>query len=66
VPNQRAKNKIYLGGFVDKGLKENLIRNAKRAGMEGNTFGFATALIQQAVNRQKRRTLRKRSHAVKS
>lgn len=49
MPNQRAKNKLYLGGFVDKRLHALILRKAKRAGMDQNKFGFVTELLQEAV-----------------
>ena len=60
MPNQRAKNKTYLGGFVDKKLHARILRMAKMSGMENNKFGFVTQLIEEAIKRRKRRP-RKRS-----
>ena len=52
MPNQRAKNKVYLGGFLEKSLHKMIIRMAKENGMEKNKFGFATALMREAVERR--------------
>ena len=49
MPNQRAKNKIQLGGFVEKRLHRQITRLAKQAGMEFNRFGFVQQLIQEAL-----------------
>lgn len=49
MPNQRAKNKLYLGGFVDKRLHAMILRQARQAGMQSNKFGFVTELVQEAV-----------------
>lgn len=49
MPNQRAKNKLYLGGFVDKRLHAVIVRQAKQAGMQHNKFGFVTELLQEAL-----------------
>ena len=49
MPNQRAKNKLYLGGFVDKRLHATIMREAKQAGMQDNKFGFVTDLVREAL-----------------
>ena len=54
MPNQRAKNKQYLGGFVDRGLYAELTRLAKRAGMEENRFGFVNQLLREALRLRRR------------
>ena len=63
MPNQRAKNKQYLGGFVDKRLHALILRKAKRAGMDQNKFGFVTELVQEAV---RQRTTRANGKAVRA
>ncbi len=64
MPNQRAKNKTYLGGFVEKRLLAKLDRLAKEAGMEDNRFGFATLLLQEALeSRVGQGKSRSRKHA---
>ena len=45
MPNQRAKNKVHFGGFIDRQMRLELVRLAKEAGMENNVFRFAMALI---------------------
>jgi hypothetical protein len=49
MPNQRAKNKLYLGGFVDKRLHALILRQARQAGMQHNKYGFVTQLLQEAL-----------------
>jgi hypothetical protein len=56
MPNQRSKNKVRLGGFVDRNLYEQVIRLAKKDGMEDNKFGFAQKLIREALARYKRKS----------
>ena len=55
MPNQRSKNKAHLGGFVEIRLHNEIIRLAKREGMEKNKFGFVQKLIQEAIERRKLR-----------
>ena len=54
MPNQRAKNKIYLGGFVDKKLHARLVRAAAQAGRGDNKFGFVSELVEAALKRRGR------------
>jgi hypothetical protein len=54
MPNQRAKSKVYLGGYVDKKLHARIVQLAKRAGMGDNKFGFVTQLLVEAIKRRKR------------
>lgn len=49
MPNQRAKNKVYLGGYVEKELQKAIVRGAKEAGMESNRFGFVASLVAKAL-----------------
>ncbi len=64
MPNQRAKNKAHLGGFVDRKLNQELTRLAKVEGMERNKFGFVQKLIREALDRRKSRELgRKKKQA---
>ncbi len=44
MPNVRAKNKIFFGGFIDRRSKAAIRKAAKKAGMAHNVFGFAIAL----------------------
>lgn len=55
MPNQRSKNKLHLGGFVDKELHAEIIRLAKKEGMESNRFGFVQKLILEAIDRRKQK-----------
>jgi len=54
MPNQRAKNKLYLGGFVEKELHAKIMRLAEESGMGDNRFGFVTQLVQEAIQNRKR------------
>ena len=54
MPNQRSKNKRYLGGFVDKNLNSKIVRGARAAGMQDNKSGFMTQLLQEALARRNR------------
>jgi hypothetical protein len=56
MPNQRSKNKSHLGGFVDKELHNEIIRLAKKEGMESNKFGFVQKLIREAIERRAKKT----------
>jgi hypothetical protein len=59
MPNQRAKNKIYLGGFVDKKFHARVVRLAKQAGMAENKFGFVARLLEEELSRSPRRSASK-------
>lgn len=61
MPNQRSKDKTYLGGFVEKTLHKRLVQMAKAAGMEHNKFGFAAQLIREALARRKPKVKRLKS-----
>ncbi len=52
MPNQRAKNKVYIGGFIIKDLHKEIVRQAKAAGMSHNKFGFVTQLVERSINRR--------------
>ena len=52
MPNQRAKNKVYLGGFLERGFHQQIVKLAKRAGMEHNKFGFVTQLLEEALEQR--------------
>jgi hypothetical protein len=54
MPNKRAPNKLYLGGFVDRKLKEKISELACQASMQHQEFGFALQLIQEPLNRRRR------------
>jgi hypothetical protein len=49
MPNQRAKNKIHLGGFVTRKLDREIKGMARREKMRDNVFGFVTKLILEAI-----------------
>jgi hypothetical protein len=49
MPNQRSKNKLHLGGFVEKEFHAQIVRLAKKEGMEANRFGFVQKLIHEAL-----------------
>ncbi len=53
MPNQRSKNKLHLGGFVEKEFHAEIVRLAKKEGMEANRFGFVQKLIREALDRRK-------------
>ena len=53
MPNQRSKNKLHLGGFVDKEFHAEIVRLAKKEGMEANRFGFVQKLIREALDRRR-------------
>ncbi len=65
MPNQRAKNKIFLGGFVDKKFHATISRLAKQEGMGHNRFGFVTQLLEEALKRRKSRKPRKPASSKK-
>ncbi len=44
MPNQRAKNKLFFGGFIDRRFKAQIKRAAADAGMKDNVFGFAMSM----------------------
>ncbi len=55
MPNQRAKNKHYVGGYVPRELLAEVKRQARAAGMQKNVFGFAMVLLQEELARRRRR-----------
>ena len=52
VPNQRARNKVYLGGFIERKFYAEIRRAARMAGMASNVFGFGMSLIQDPLSRR--------------
>lgn len=58
MPGQRAKNKVILGGYVDRDLHREIAQLAKMEGMANDRFGFVKKLILEAVDD---RTGRKRT-----
>jgi metal-responsive CopG/Arc/MetJ family transcriptional regulator len=65
MPNQRSKNKLLLGGFVEKELHQEIARLAKKEGMESNRFGFVQKLILEALEQRKKKQKQKRARARK-
>jgi len=63
MPNQRSKDKTYVGGYVDRKLHATIVRLARQAGMEANRFGFVTQLIEESIQRRKGSGRRKSSRA---
>ena len=55
MPNQRSKNKLHLGGFVEKEFHAEIVKLAKKEGMEFNRFGFVQKLIREAIDRRKKK-----------
>ena len=55
MPNQRSKNKLHLGGFVDKDLHAEICRLSKKEGMEFNRFGFVQKLVVEALDQRKKK-----------
>ena len=66
VPNQRAKNKVRLGGFVDRELYRAVVAMAKEAGMEHNKFGFTQKLILEGLALRENRQRKRRSVAERT
>ena len=52
MPNRRSKDKVFLGGFVEKSLKRRLISLARDAGMDHDRFGFVVGLVSDKVARR--------------
>jgi len=59
VPNQRAKTKVFLGGYVEKDLKRQLVTMAKQAGMGHDRFGFVMSLIAAPLAQRRRKLARR-------
>jgi hypothetical protein len=55
VPNQRSKNKIRLGGFIERRLYRAVLALAKHEGMAHDKFGFAQKLVREAIERRERK-----------
>ncbi|MDB6021481.1 MAG: hypothetical protein JWQ04_1338 [Pedosphaera sp.] len=66
MPNQRSKNKLHLGGFVEKELHAEIVRLAKKEGMEANRFGFVQKLILEAIDRRKQKQKQARAKKQKA
>jgi len=65
MPGQRAKNKVILGGYVDRALHREIVKLARIEGMANDRFGFVKKLILEAMGgkRPKPRSQRRRSKA---
>ena len=61
MPNQRAKNKVRLGGFVDRELYREVVALAKEDGMAHNKFGFTQKLILEGLALRESRHRKRRS-----
>jgi hypothetical protein len=48
---QPRKNKVYLGGFVEKSLMKDLLRMAKEEGAPYK-FAFAIKLMQESMGKR--------------
>lgn len=55
MPNQRSKDKAYLGGYVHKDLYAEIVRLAKQEGSGDNKFGFVATLIREGIERRGKR-----------
>ncbi|HEV2208941.1 MAG TPA: hypothetical protein VG167_09215 [Verrucomicrobiae bacterium] len=69
MPNQRAKNKVRLGGFIERRLYRQIVARAKAEGMADNKFGFVQQLLEHALARRKqtaRRTNARRRASPKA
>jgi hypothetical protein len=58
MPNQRSKNKVGLGGYLDNALFEEFMRHCRAEGMVNNKFGFAKKLIVEAIGLRQRKRKR--------
>lgn len=62
MPGQRAKNKVILGGYVDRTLYREIVKLARIEGMAHDRFGFVKKLILEAVESPpSRRSTRQKS-----
>jgi hypothetical protein len=57
MPNQRSKDKTYIGGYLDKSIHAEILRMAEQEGMGKNKFGFVTILIQEAIALRKKKAI---------
>jgi hypothetical protein len=57
MPNQRSKNKAYLGGYIEKSLHAEIVRLASEEGMANNRFGYVELLIREALARRKQQAV---------
>lgn len=61
MPNQRGKDKVRLGGFLERDLRREVVALAKREGMENNIFGFAMKLDAEALAHRRKLAQRRRA-----
>ena len=54
MPNQRAKDRAFLGVFISKGLKRHLQENAQRAGQ--SVSALVVSLLEDALSRTAKTT----------
>ena len=54
MPNKRAKNKVFFGGFIDHRVKARLTKAARAAGMRANVFGFAMGALEERLEQVQR------------
>lgn len=59
MPNQRSKNKVFLGGYIEKPLKRKLVSMARSAGMNHDRFGYVMGLINGPLSRRRRKLARR-------
>jgi hypothetical protein len=58
MPNQRSKDKVRLGGFIERRLARLIKAEARRAGMQDNVFGFCMMLAERELRFRERRKKR--------
>ena len=49
MPNQRSKNKVRLGGFINSRLYRQIVSLSRKEGMADDKFGFAQKLIHESM-----------------
>lgn len=55
MPNQRSKDKTFVGGYVRRRLQRTLTSMAKKAGMADDRFGFIVQLAMESIEGRKRK-----------
>ena len=66
MPNQRAKNKVRLGGFLDRRLYQKITLLARREGMADNKFRFVQQLLNESMARHRDKGKPHRSRRVRA
>ena len=61
MPNQRAKNKVRFGGYIEKKLYREVAAEAKKAGWKGGVFGYMVHLLEPIVDAKYRHLEAKRN-----